>query len=834
MLKKILLFTLLLFSLSSMAKRKLSYYPFSEELFVISNYTNVDNKWEKESRSINDLMRRGVRGFIFKLEVDSNRIYAHTPQDTLVNAKALLKPISNFLLNNPDQLMVLFLDYHFSTEKVISLLKSSGLYHKVWIEEGKGQWPGRKLMTEAGKQLVLFTMNNRGANYRGFHYVWDYAVEPYQSFEINPTFDGDYKKGRAGNEFLFFNGYNLPSDTVDIEIPFKNFRVIENPFLVAHLINLWKQTGKKPNFLVCNKFRNEIIQVANNVLFHRSVRGTITQNGKLLNNVLWQGDFIANTSGSFSFPFLAGEDFVLQAEKSGYHLVPDQIKGENLEVNMVQNIIATSIPINSDLQAFYPFDKDIKDASVANRNGTYTNGVFIDDEERGQVIQLKDSQYVDLPSAVKLGIYNNDLTVSSWVKVDSFALRDLNILGTEDGYYRKGLHMQFRDKRPYFGFFSNDLNGNTQIQKGRWYHLVWRYSKHSGEQAIFVNGRLDAKSKGHPSFMGRSNLKVGKAIDQHNYFNGMIDDLAIWNRPLGDEEIWNLYQDVYDLSKVSLTDRLKHKWKLYAGLSAVGVILLLLWLFRITKRQKNQLTISLSEPKLPQKNAILLFGGFQVYDKDGNDVTTLFTPKVELLFIAILLKSIKSSKGLSSEELDQMIWPGLSRKNAANNRGVTMSKLRQVLLRMDGVNIENEHEHWRLVLSPQVFCDYAQCLALIKSRKVSSGEGNFERLFELVYRGSLLPDIELDWLDAYKGAIASEIIDAFIRFMEDAGKNCTHELLVKLCDRIFEADPLNEEALKFKVDALKQLGLHNKAKYTLDEFAARYKESLNAEFPGLR
>ena len=40
------------------------------------------------------------------------------------------------------------------------------------------------------------------------------------------------------------------------------------------------------------------------------------------------------------------------------------------------------------------------------------------------------------------------------------------------------------------GFFNNDLVGNTVIEPGKWYNVVWRYNKRNGEQAIFVNGKL--------------------------------------------------------------------------------------------------------------------------------------------------------------------------------------------------------------------------------------------------------------------------------------------------------------------------------------------------------
>jgi len=819
-------FFALLFVSLTQAQRNQSQFPFSEELFVVSNYSSKNNTLEKENYSIKALLKGSVRGFVFELERDSNQIYARTPLDSLVLAYDLLRPIAKTLHDKEDDLVVLFLDYKFSSEFIIPLLQQLGLYNKLWVEDRQGRWPGRRLMTKSGKQLVLFAMNEPKQIYPGIHYLWDYAVEPFHSYSINPPHTGQYKKGRVDNPFVFFTGYNLPEDTTGLNIPYKNFMVNENPFLVAHLINQWKNSGKKPNFIVMNKYRRDVIAIANNVLVHRSVRGMVTHSGRLLENVLWEGAVDAISNGSYSFPFIEGEDVLLKASKPGYKLTPDVIQLKGLERSMIQNIIATPLKINNSLRAFYPFEENLKDQSVFKHHGEGDESLFLDDFERSQVIHLADSQYIELPSAIVLGIYNHDFTIGGWIKVDTFANRDLSILGTDQSYYRKGLHLQVRNQKPYFGFFSNDIMGKTILQSEQWYYIAWRYTKRSGEQAIFVNGMLDSRSIGHPSFMGRHNLEVGKSINMHNFFNGSIDDLAIWNRPLGDEEIWNLYQDVYDLSQVSFIDQIQYRWKWYV-MAAVGItILVLLWIIKVVNRRSTQLTIAFKEPQLPQKNAIRLFGGFQVFDRDSKDITHLFTPKVKMLFVAILLKSMKSKKGILSERLDSMLWPGLMRKKAANNRGVTVSKLRQVLQQIDGVTIDNDQEHWHVALSSEVFCDYYECLNLIKSGKVSSDIELFNTFYTIVHRGSLLPDIELDWLDDYKESIASEIIDAFYRFMDDAGKNCPPELIIRLCDRIFQADPINEEALKFKVKALAQLGLHNKAKYTKRDFAQRYKESL--------
>ena len=62
------------------------------------------------------------------------------------------------------------------------------------------------------------------------------------------------------------------------------------------------------------------------------------------------------------------------------------------------------------------------------------------------------------------------------------------IIGTKTNSYQQGIHLLIRNRKPYFGFYNNDLQGKTVLEAGKWYHLVWRYNKLSGEQAIYLNG----------------------------------------------------------------------------------------------------------------------------------------------------------------------------------------------------------------------------------------------------------------------------------------------------------------------------------------------------------
>src|SRR5690606_6231181 len=44
-------------------------------------------------------------------------------------------------------------------------------------------------------------------------------------------------------------------------------------------------------------------------------------------------------------------------------------------------------------------------------------------------------------------------------------------------------------------------------------------------------------------------------------------------------------------------------------------------------------------------NQLILFGGFRATDRDGNEITGLFTPKIKELLLFILLNTLKNGTG---------------------------------------------------------------------------------------------------------------------------------------------------------------------------------------------
>jgi len=87
------------------------------------------------------------------------------------------------------------------------------------------------------------------------------------------------------------------------------------------------------------------------------------------------------------------------------------------------------------------------------------------------------------------------------------------------------------------------LRSKNKIELGKWHHVVMTYDNDT--MCLYVNGKLDMKMK--KGFVNRyletDSVMLGNSANKKNdrFFNGMIDDIAIYNRVLSEEEVKELY-----------------------------------------------------------------------------------------------------------------------------------------------------------------------------------------------------------------------------------------------------------------------------------------------------
>lgn len=228
--------------------------------------------------------------------------------------------------------------------------------------------------------------------------------------------------------------------------------------------------------------------------------------------------------------------------------------------------------------------------------------------------------------------------------------------------------------------------------------------------------------------------------------------------------------------------------------------------------------------------SINLFGGLQVIDFKGQNITYRFSPTVKELFILILLYSSNDSNGISSVELREILWPGKPLDSANNNRGVNIAKLRSILGDLGGAEIIHENSFWRFKPGNTIFCDYTLVLKLINDNDIQyfTSEENIYQLLKYLKRGDFLPDIQTEWIDKFKSETVNQIVALLEMLLPHYESDKHPGVVLEIANSIFTFDQCNETALKFKCRALNHLGKHGIAVKTFDEFAGRY-ETLYGE-----
>jgi len=289
----------------------------------------------------------------------------------------------------------------------------------------------------------------------------------------------------------------------------------------------------------------------------------------------------------------------------------------------------------------------------------------------------------------------------------------------------------------------------------------------------------------------------------------------------------------------------------YLVMSALLLVGLGCWYYKGRKRQRIKkhpleqamasqpteaeplLSAPSKEQKIPIdkiKNSILLFGDFQLFDAEGNDITKHFTPLIKELFLVILLYTLLWERGVSTEKLTELLWFDKSAESARNNRSVNIAKLKSILEKLDGGQISRETGYWKFNFNDALlYIDFYEYLKIIKQKR-SINKADIVALGKITQRGGFLTNIEYDWLDIFKSETSNEIIDTYLQFAMTLDASEDPETLIHMANNICYFDAVNEEAMVMKCKALVSLGKHSLAKTSFEHFRKDYAAIYGEEF----
>ena len=230
------------------------------------------------------------------------------------------------------------------------------------------------------------------------------------------------------------------------------------------------------------------------------------------------------------------------------------------------------------------------------------------------------------------------------------------------------------------------------------------------------------------------------------------------------------------------------------------------------------------------RSSISLLGCFNVRDKEGNDITANFTPRLKHLLILLILYTEKNPNGILTSKTTGILWPDKEETAARNNRNVNLRKLRVLLESIGDVEVVTENNFMHIKWGENVFCDYREVLARIQQFKEKENSELLNRILELLLYGPLLPNTILDWLDDFKETYSSHSIDLLKDLFEIEKQRNHPDMILRLADIMFLHDPLNEEALAAKCAVFSAQGKKGIARNLYDRFCKEYRDSMGEDY----
>jgi hypothetical protein len=236
---------------------------------------------------------------------------------------------------------------------------------------------------------------------------------------------------------------------------------------------------------------------------------------------------------------------------------------------------AARAEIDDGLVSYWPFNGNLQDVLAVN-NGTlvgtnttpsFTPGKFgqgIDLDGVDQHVNVGNSPTLDM-DVNGAGEQDGHVSISAWFRVDGFG-KDWQAL------VAKGEGSAFRIARrggeqgiAYAGGIGESAELSPDVSDGAFHHVV-AITEHQVGTRMWVDGMLVAtvnnattalvnNGNGGQPFPENPPLLIGENPQTGNRtWNGLIDDVAIWNRPLTDGEIASLWNNGTGNSLGSLID----------------------------------------------------------------------------------------------------------------------------------------------------------------------------------------------------------------------------------------------------------------------------------------
>jgi len=198
-----------------------------------------------------------------------------------------------------------------------------------------------------------------------------------------------------------------------------------------------------------------------------------------------------------------------------------------------------SASIRDGLIGYWPYDSDTRDYSQWGNHGTaFGNPTFVAGKVGSGALDFDGNDYVRM-DGVANDITNNNITLSAWVRTTDSA-GDWYSCNTATGGNVALFAIDGGKAAMYDGRYEG--HSTTVVSDGAWHMLTYVRSGSTGY--IYVDAVQENTHTANFSFSSNDRWSIAQEWDGDNpsdFLIGSVDEPAIWDRALTDEEIMFLY-----------------------------------------------------------------------------------------------------------------------------------------------------------------------------------------------------------------------------------------------------------------------------------------------------
>lgn len=195
------------------------------------------------------------------------------------------------------------------------------------------------------------------------------------------------------------------------------------------------------------------------------------------------------------------------------------------------------------LVGLYFFD-DGRDDAVIDSSGNSNDGAFrggvkrVDGYFKGGLEFNGSDAFVEIPDSESLAL-TEGLTIAMWIYLRSYATAGGTGVTKESSYKvgtRDHKKMIIRVTTAGGAWVANNIDGKTEIPLDEWHHVAATYDAASGDAILYVDGAEDAVGNFSGEIVPNANVVwIGRGGSP--FFDGIYDEVAIWNVALSPAEI---------------------------------------------------------------------------------------------------------------------------------------------------------------------------------------------------------------------------------------------------------------------------------------------------------